>query len=107
MQNFSSISSPYKNQKSLSSSYAQKKQSSFFKPFIQAKLTINRPNDIYEQEADAMADKVMRMNDVEPTQAFFKPAISPIQKKCARCEEEKLQMKGESGASGGMTAPPI
>ena len=29
--------------------------------FFQPKLTINPPNDIYEQEADAMADKVMRI----------------------------------------------
>jgi hypothetical protein len=38
----------------------KKQQDSFFKPVIQAKLTINQPNDIYEQEADAIADKVMR-----------------------------------------------
>jgi len=28
---------------------------------IQAKLTIGAPNDIYEQEADRVADQVMRM----------------------------------------------
>lgn len=32
---------------------------------VQAKLTINQPNDIYEQEADRVADQVMRMP--EPT----------------------------------------
>jgi hypothetical protein len=32
---------------------------------IQAKLTINKPNDIYEQEADRVANQVMRMP--EPT----------------------------------------
>ena len=37
---------------------AAKKANSFF---IQPKLTINQPNDVYEQEADAMADKVMRI----------------------------------------------
>lgn len=64
-------------------------------PFFQPKLTINAPGDEYEQEADAMADKVMRMpmND----QPFFsaKPVgISHLQRKCAHCEEEeKLQRK--------------
>jgi hypothetical protein len=29
---------------------------------LQTKLTVNTPGDIYEQEADAMADKVMRMS---------------------------------------------
>ena len=28
---------------------------------IQAKLTINKPNDFYEQEADRVAEQVMRM----------------------------------------------
>lgn len=32
---------------------------------MQAKLTINRPDDIYEQEADRVADQVMRMPEEE------------------------------------------
>jgi hypothetical protein len=80
----------------------------FFDPHIQAKLTIGQPNHIYEQEADAMADKVMRMKNDEPVQTFFKPAISRIQKKCAHCEdEEKLQMKSDGGGSKGMAAPAV
>ena len=63
--------------------------------FFQPKLTINQPNDIYEQAADTMADKVMRMSaggDLQ--QSFFKPAITPLQRKCAACEkEEKIQRK--------------
>ncbi|MEO8861171.1 MAG: DUF4157 domain-containing protein [Ginsengibacter sp.] len=58
--------------------------------FFQPKLTINQPNDIYEQEADAMADKVMRMPDpAVNNNFFFKPAISSVQRKCAHCEEEE------------------
>ncbi len=75
----------------------KRKSSSFFKPFFQPKLTINRPNDVYEQEADAVADKVMRMSDpAGSNNLFFKPAISSIQRKCAHCEEEnkKAQRKG-------------
>jgi hypothetical protein len=30
---------------------------------LQAKLQIGQPNDIYEQEADRVADQVMRMSD--------------------------------------------
>lgn len=64
-------------------------------PFFQPKLSINEPGDEYEQEADHMADQVMRMpaND----QPFFSPnplSISRIQRKCHECEEEeKLQRK--------------
>lgn len=107
MQSFSFRSTQNKNQKSSSSTRAQKKQSPFFKPFIQPKLAINQPNDIYEQEADAMTERVMRMTANKNT--FFKPAnISFIQRKCAHCEEEeKLQTKEEGGASGGITVPPI
>src|SRR5258708_1724271 len=30
---------------------------------LQAKLTVNRPGDVYEQEADRVGDAVMRMPD--------------------------------------------
>ncbi|HEY9342692.1 MAG TPA: DUF4157 domain-containing protein, partial [Hanamia sp.] len=74
-------------------------------PFIQPKLTINQPNDPDnyrdEQEADSMADKIMRMetpmlqtktND----NSFFKPTsipVTPVQRKCAHCEEEEKKMQ--------------
>lgn len=32
-------------------------------PFIQAKLTVSQPGDAYEQEADRVAEEVMRMHD--------------------------------------------
>src|SRR6266542_4493532 len=75
--------------------------------FFQPKFSVNQPNDIYEQEADAVADKVMRMPANE--NSFFKQAANFIQKKCAHCEEEekKLQMKGGVNADGGITAPSI
>lgn len=82
---------------------------SFFKSFIQPKLNINQPNDIYEHEADAMADKVTRMPANKNEAAFFQPAnISFLQRKCTHCEdEEKLQMKSEGSPSGGMGVPLI
>jgi hypothetical protein len=64
-------------------------------PFFQPKLTINQPNDIYEQEADAVADHVMRMNEPSSGKTFFSSPV--VQRKCAECEEEeknKIQMKG-------------
>ena len=64
--------------------------------FFQPKLTINQPNDVYEQEADAMADKVMRMPDsLSNNNSFFKP--STILRKCAHCEEEdKMAQRKET-----------
>lgn len=50
---------------------------------VQRKLSIGNVNDPLEHEADAMADKVMRM-----------PEQNLIQRKCAHCEEEeKMQRK--------------
>ena len=45
--------------------------------FFQAKPTINQPNDMYEQEADAVADKVMRMPQRSPFLGDNKPFFSP------------------------------
>lgn len=70
--------------------------------FIQPKLTINQPNDVYEQEADAMADKVMRM---EQPGVQLKPLpITGVQRKCAHCEEEEKQAQRKEINNGGITA---
>jgi hypothetical protein len=54
-------------------------------PIIQAQLAVNQPGDVYEQEADRVADQVMRM-----------PAPVAVQRRCAGCEqEERLQRKCE------------
>ena len=50
---------------------------------IHAKLKVNQPNDRFEQEADAVAEKVVN-------------GEASIQRKCAGCEEEeKLQRQSE------------
>ncbi len=69
--------------------------------FFQPKLSINQPNDVYEQEADHMADRVMRMPDPFASQdSFFKPANHTIQRKCAHCEQEdKMLHRKESSTS--------
>jgi hypothetical protein len=71
---------------------------------IQTKLTVGAPDDEYEQEADAVAERVMRMpampapavDDEEET-----PALQPkllggnlVQRLCAECEEEVEEQAG-------------
>jgi len=53
---------------------------------IQAKLKISRPGDIYEQEADRLAEQVMRM--VEP-----QVQRQPEEKEERKEEEELIQPK--------------
>ena len=72
---------------------------------IQAKLQISQPGDAYELEADRVADQVMRTPDAalaEPVTGDAPPQISPIQRKCAQCEEESVprQLRLEEKASG-------
>lgn len=98
------------------------KGSFFTPPFVQAKLTVNKPGDIYEQEADAVADRVVSNlsskssvfsqnhlseatttiggSNRHPYQSLSSKNISNIQTKCAECEaeeknelEEKIQKK--------------
>jgi hypothetical protein len=75
------------------------------KPFVQAKLTVNQPGDIYEQEADAMADRVMHMSSHEPVKPVTGLIGKSLQRKCAHCEEEetkkrRVMRKAEAGNSG-------
>ncbi len=85
----------------------------FSTPLVQAKLRIGAPNDRFEQEADHVADKVLRMqesgSDTPPASEFPAP-VSP-QRKCSFCsssvglcpectEEEKLRQQPVRGASG-------
>ena len=73
---------------------------------IQAKLTVNTPNDEFEQEADCVADQVMRMstaNAAEPPPSIQRACSScnkemeahPIQRMCDECDEE-MQRKEAS-----------
>jgi hypothetical protein len=75
---------------------------------IQAKLTINQPGDEYEEEADRVADQVMRMQlpDSASPPGDAHPQDLPLQRKCAECEEkEKVQRNSDGG--GLPAAPPI
>lgn len=86
-------------------------------PVLQKKTMIGPVDDPLEREADQVADQVMRMPD--PTE-FISSGPTQVSRKCAHCEEEKLQRKCASceaeeklqrkadGASGAQAyAPPI
>lgn len=87
------------NMYNLSNAPAGKDQSKGNNPFFQPKLTVNQPNDIYEQEADATADRVMRRSSPASLQNnhFFKPAL---QRKCTHCEEEEKAQRKEGETVG-------
>ncbi|MBK7110693.1 MAG: DUF4157 domain-containing protein [Bacteroidetes bacterium] len=72
---------------------------------IRAKSFINSPGDIYEQEANAMADRVMRMSSIEAVKPVTGLIGKSLQRKCAHCEEEEkkkkpIMRKAEGGNSG-------
>lgn len=88
---------------------------------VQAKLTVNQPGDVYEQEADRVADVVMRMPGPPLNEPVPHPsttaAIPSVQCQragdggapCPKCEEEKkgpVQRKiGDASGLGGMLVP--
>jgi hypothetical protein len=100
----------------------------FFKPAapgVQTKLTVGEPGDVYEKEADAMADQVVRRMPTEGLgeevkrkelglakkirrKPIFESKNDPkdVQRKCAACEKEEagaVQKKGEAGGASAST----
>ncbi len=68
---------------------------------LQTKLEIGAANDPLEHEADAMADRVMRMPLSGATFAGVSAGGAHIQRKCAACEQEpKIQPKAQSASAG-------
>src|ERR1044071_8960604 len=56
---------------------------------VQAKLVVGPVNDPYEQEADRVADQVMRMPDTDvATTSEDDPGPAVIRRACADCEDE-------------------
>lgn len=67
---------------------------------LQAKLTVSQPGDIYEREADSVAERVMKMQSTR------------IRRSCRRCEDEMLQrqpleMGGEPVLSASYPCPSL
>ncbi len=90
---FSSITN---NRSETGKSFLKRKET-----FFQPKLTISQPNDGFEQEAGAMADKVMRMPDTSSGRGpFFKPVANAVQRKCRQCEEEDKHVHRKESDAG-------
>lgn len=74
-------------------------------PSVQTKLTVGAPDDIYEQEADRVADAVMRMPEPRPTRAEIisrQPETTGGSGLCPECETKlQRQMNIERAASRG------
>jgi len=63
--------------------------------FIQTKLAVNTPGDEYEQEADAVAEKVMNMSQPAAETVTIKPATSTQNKTEVSNEKEPEEEKEE------------
>jgi hypothetical protein len=86
---------------------------------LQTKLTVNQPGDAFEQEADRMADKVMRMADPASTQPSTHPVRSSagLQRcscgsgrageECEGCKAQGMRLQRASAVETADTAPPI
>lgn len=88
---------------------------------LQGKLTVNQPGDVYEQEADRVADAVMRMpapgSLAEPVSRTS--PLAGVQRcscgkssggtgQCEECEAKAMSLhRVSSGSSHAATAPPI
>lgn len=67
--------------------FSKSRDGGFFAPAVQLKMAVNKPGDKFEQEADKMAEKVMRMP--------APPISAKKEEKLQRQPEEKLQKKDE------------
>jgi Domain of unknown function (DUF4157)/Lysine-specific metallo-endopeptidase len=87
--------------------FGARKNRSFFQP----KLTVNTPGDAHEQEADRVADQVMRMRegDAPIVQRMPITPLGSVQRKCADCEQEEQAQRKETGGgdASGKAAPSI
>ena len=80
---------------------------------LQAKLRIGQPGDVYEQEADRVAEQVMRMLEPQVSKETNAPENTegiPMQRKCPDCkpkkedEKELIRAKGVPGSTPEVTS---
>jgi hypothetical protein len=71
---------------------------------LQTKLTVNQPGDAYEQEADAVAEQVMRAPLMVQRCACGRPAGDDGE--CASCKAQRMMLQRSSDGVGGSEAPP-
>jgi hypothetical protein len=77
---------------------------------VQTKLTINQPGDVYEQEADRMADLVMRMPDssLRNEQATAKESDGPdVRRRCSKCAEDEEFLQKKDFSAGEMASDSV
>ncbi|MFZ2405724.1 MAG: DUF4157 domain-containing protein [Methylobacter sp.] len=67
--------------------FAKANTGNFFAPAVQMKMAVNKPGDKFEQEADKMSDKIMRMPSPTP--------MTGKEDKLQRQPAEKLQKKAD------------
>jgi hypothetical protein len=61
---------------------------------IQPKLKVSEPGDVYEQEADRVAEKVMEMSRDSDSELLIKDSdYGRVNLKCTRCEEKEDEVK--------------
>jgi cell wall-associated NlpC family hydrolase len=72
----------------------------------QSKIAVSTPGDQYEQEADRIADQVMRMQG--PGAIGHTGPATQVQRKCSKCEEDdKKLMRSATGASPLAVSPDV
>lgn len=71
---------------------------------LQTKLAVNAPGDIYEQEANHVAQQVLRLSDEEVQTARVAGGIQRMCADGASEEKEQIQAKAEPGAIPEVTA---
>jgi hypothetical protein len=85
--------------------FKQSSADAFFGPnTIQPKLTIGQPNDKYEQEADAMAEQVVRGNAGSTGASLGSPQVQTM---CADCAEEQGMQRKSAEEEPQEEAPAI
>jgi len=107
-----------KGRSNFSGASHKNKSQPFFTPVkVQPKLTIGEANDPYELEADAVAERVVRMHIPQSNtdgyignkSSFFSQvpvSTQVVNRKCAKCEEEeKIQKKSQGHENIGLEAP--
>lgn len=80
-------------------------------PRLQPKLTVNTPGDKYEQEADRVAEQVMRMPEPQ-VQRQCACGKNSNEGECSECKRKKQVTHGNvqrvaTSSASGMTAPPV
>ena len=75
---------------------------------VQPKLTVGRPGDVYELEADRVADQVMRMSDGDERLSVRPsvPNVESLQRQDEDEEEEFVQPKAVAGSITGESVGP-